>query len=665
MSIRLAILGACLPLFTHSFINPSIRKHTSIPPSTSSVFNRNTASNHLVRRFLSAENDDDESKPPTPPTTPDIPSNEEDEEDEDSSPPSEETVEAERPRVEVSSPPPPPPPPPPKQQEKQVAKPKKASRSLTPDEQKLIGASGVGGLVAGAILGILIDIENPNIDLTMSPILPPIFGAVFVSALNLSVAGSDGTLGSVIRNTFGAPVSFIGRVITSSIDRAIDNAVVSAKNKVKETVDDIVATPGKIADEIAATPGRVADAAVETATEIVDEIKATPGRVADAAVETATEIADEIKATPGRVVKQTKQAVEDAVDDTLDAVDNFVDDVKAIPQKTIDGVGSALGVSTTSSPRPPLAPPSATQKDPRPPKELPDSLKKPGEKKPLIPNITSLSVPKINLPKPSADTPKAKVAPPKKKAVEYSFPSETPAKSEGPKFDFPKFGVSSPPKATATKPEVSTQKNDAAIKRKKEAEARAEAQRQRQEEQNRKKLEAAERAEQARLQKQQEAEARAEAQRQRQEEAAERRRIQEAKQQEKLEAQRQAAEQKRQQAEERKRQAAAQREQQAANARASLGEAKSRTTISLGDLFGGNAAKEESKVKVDVTPPKKKSAAPPGVPVLSNWKQNSDGSITGRISGSPNFTDGQFITTSPIAPGATENSLARTSSGSR
>jgi hypothetical protein len=56
---------------------------------------------------------------------------------------------------------------------------------------------------------------------------------------------------------------------------------------------------------------------------------------------------------------------------------------------------------------------------------------------------------------------------------------------------------------------------------------------------------------------------------------------------------------------------------------------------------------------------------PKGIPTLRKWKQNSDGSISGRIFGSKSFKDNEFVTTSPIsgAPGA--NSFAKTISGSR
>jgi hypothetical protein len=60
------------------------------------------------------------------------------------------------------------------------------------------------------------------------------------------------------------------------------------------------------------------------------------------------------------------------------------------------------------------------------------------------------------------------------------------------------------------------------------------------------------------------------------------------------------------------------------------------------------------------------SASPKdNVPVLARWKQNTDGSITGYISNSPNFRNGTEITTSPVKRGATAGSVVKTGSGSQ
>eukprot|EP00559_Dactyliosolen_fragilissimus_P008375 CAMPEP_0184863570 /NCGR_PEP_ID=MMETSP0580-20130426/11670_1 /TAXON_ID=1118495 /ORGANISM="Dactyliosolen fragilissimus" /LENGTH=1088 /DNA_ID=CAMNT_0027361979 /DNA_START=79 /DNA_END=3345 /DNA_ORIENTATION=+ len=66
-------------------------------------------------------------------------------------------------------------------------------------------------------------------------------------------------------------------------------------------------------------------------------------------------------------------------------------------------------------------------------------------------------------------------------------------------------------------------------------------------------------------------------------------------------------------------------------------------------LIGGNKAKRRFQV----------------VPALSNWKQNKDGSLTGRIAGSPSFKDGEPVTTSPIVSRAIASTVVETESGSR
>jgi hypothetical protein len=60
------------------------------------------------------------------------------------------------------------------------------------------------------------------------------------------------------------------------------------------------------------------------------------------------------------------------------------------------------------------------------------------------------------------------------------------------------------------------------------------------------------------------------------------------------------------------------------------------------------------------------TVAPDGVPTVSRWKQNRDGSITGIISGSINFNEGERVTTSPLAKGkVASNEVVTTGSGSK
>lgn len=92
-----------------------------------------------------------------------------------------------------------------------------------------------------------------------------------------------------------------------------------------------------------------------------------------------------------------------------------------------------------------------------------------------------------------------------------------------------------------------------------------------------------------------------------------------------------------------------------------LSKAKRGATISLGMFNFGNNVKDEI--------PKLDNAiqnVPKGVPILTKWRQNSDGSITGTISQSSSFRDGESITTSPLkTKEPLSNSLVVTLSGSR
>jgi len=98
-----------------------------------------------------------------------------------------------------------------------------------------------------------------------------------------------------------------------------------------------------------------------------------------------------------------------------------------------------------------------------------------------------------------------------------------------------------------------------------------------------------------------------------------------------------------------------------------LSKARPQATISLFGLLGGDEPAPAP------TPPtrqpatrKKQPQAPRGVPTISRWRKNRDGSITGFISGSPNFSEGERITTSPIASGTpSSGEVVKTGSGSR
>lgn len=87
--------------------------------------------------------------------------------------------------------------------------------------------------------------------------------------------------------------------------------------------------------------------------------------------------------------------------------------------------------------------------------------------------------------------------------------------------------------------------------------------------------------------------------------------------------------------------------------------------------FGRSAKPEpaetepETPVKSTKPRPKKIAQAPRGVPTISNWNQNRDGSIAGNVFGSTSFDAGESVTTSAITSDAIGGTVVETESGSR
>merc|ERR1711862_819963 len=84
-------------------------------------------------------------------------------------------------------------------------------------------------------------------------------------------------------------------------------------------------------------------------------------------------------------------------------------------------------------------------------------------------------------------------------------------------------------------------------------------------------------------------------------------------------------------------------------------------------LFGFGQKQDTTATTTTTTTTKTKAPPPRGVPIIKGWKQNKDGSITGFISGSPNYDDGEIVTTSKLkTSGVIEGgSIVQTISGSR
>ena len=116
----------------------------------------------------------------------------------------------------------------------------------------------------------------------------------------------------------------------------------------------------------------------------------------------------------------------------------------------------------------------------------------------------------------------------------------------------------------------------------------------------------------------------------------------------------------------RKREEAAAKRASKAKAEQVLQSARPASTISL---FGFGVKDDSVETKPSTAKPvkvTKVSKAPRGVPVISKWRENRDGSVSGFISGSPSFEDGDAVTTSPIVGGGlVSGSVVRTGSGSR
>ena len=94
--------------------------------------------------------------------------------------------------------------------------------------------------------------------------------------------------------------------------------------------------------------------------------------------------------------------------------------------------------------------------------------------------------------------------------------------------------------------------------------------------------------------------------------------------------------------------------------------APTRSTFSI---FGSpkSAPKSVSKKSTAKVAAKKKTGvdAKSSIPTLTNWVQNDDGSLTGKVSNSKNYRNGTKITTSPVRKGVKKGSVVKTGSGSQ
>ena len=103
----------------------------------------------------------------------------------------------------------------------------------------------------------------------------------------------------------------------------------------------------------------------------------------------------------------------------------------------------------------------------------------------------------------------------------------------------------------------------------------------------------------------------------------------------------------------------------AAQAQKSVQKAAPGATINLFGGFGGGGSKPAPAPAQVEAAKAAATTAPRGVPTISSWGQNRDGSISGFISGSPSFADGESVTTSPIKGEASDREVVQTGSGSK
>ena len=99
---------------------------------------------------------------------------------------------------------------------------------------------------------------------------------------------------------------------------------------------------------------------------------------------------------------------------------------------------------------------------------------------------------------------------------------------------------------------------------------------------------------------------------------------------------------------------------------------KKSATISLSSLFtfqspspAPRSTRSDAPPALESSKPKPLITAPRGIPTLSKYRRNRDGSITAYIFNSSSFEDGKMITTSPVNTKISPGTIVETSSGSK
>ena len=391
------------------------------------------------------------------------------------------------------------------------------------------------------------------------------------------------------------------------------------------------------------------------------------------------------QAVPGKVKESVDEAIEDAVEDVVEAVEEAV----SIPKKKLKELGLLPEEGTKKKPLPAL--PKATSSSLPPPPPPPQQQKKQVQKSLLPPADQKLEMPKFTFPKFEEEekAPKKKTPPPTKKETpppvkkqqapvpKFTFPKfeeeEAPKKKtppppkkktppppakkqqtpvELPKFSFPKAATPPPPK----KAEPAAKAPPAKKEKKKDNNFFTES--------ALKKYIAKDKPQSTELDKQQVAERKARDARDAEIGRAADKATSAFNKKQPI-AQKKSTPPKVKKAATKKTQAAVAPKETPI----SVTPVNGRPTFSLFGLGGGAAkvsASSEQPTQPVTKATTKTAVAPRGVPTISKWKLNPrDNSISGFISGSSAFKEGEPVTTSAIVDEAAGNSVVRTKSGSR
>jgi ElaB/YqjD/DUF883 family membrane-anchored ribosome-binding protein len=264
-----------------------------------------------------------------------------------------------------------------------------AQAALQQAQQKQIAqdatAAGIGGASLGLVAGTALDVylaanadsirNSLGIEVSDIPlVVPPLVLGATMGASAFTVASSTeekNVAASLVRKTLGKATQAVGKSIQSSIKNAaqsVVNSITSIPSKIQsffqrkaqEAVAEVKAIPSKISTAAQQQAESIKEAAVEAVEKTVEDIKATPGRVAnkistaaqetaesikDAAVDAVERTVDDIKATPGRIVNsvqrsvdQTVEKIEVTIEEAVEDVIEKVEEVASFPGKKLDEV---------------------------------------------------------------------------------------------------------------------------------------------------------------------------------------------------------------------------------------------------------------------------------------------------------------------------------------